>query len=213
MDPMTNPGDHASWPPPADGSQPTTGGETYGRQNPYGEVPADPWAPPSAGDPAPWSQPPAEQGADPYGQGAGQSPYGAASGASASDPYGQGAGQSPYGAASGASASDPYGQQSWTPAGGAAGQQPAGGQPAAGQPLPAGELGQSRLLVGLLGIFLGGFGVHRFLLGYTTIGIIQIGVTILTCGIGAWWGVIEGIMVLARAQTFERDAHGRPLAD
>ena len=68
-------------------------------------------------------------------------------------------------------------------------------------------------MVGLLGIFLGGFGVHRFLLGYTTIGIIQIAVTVFTCGIGAWWGLIEGIMVLAKSPTFERDAHGRPLKD
>ena len=41
----------------------------------------------------------------------------------------------------------------------------------------------------LLGIFLGGFGVHRFLLGYTTIGIVQILVTLITCGFGAWWGI------------------------
>ncbi|MGO3314010.1 MAG: TM2 domain-containing protein [Brachybacterium tyrofermentans] len=65
----------------------------------------------------------------------------------------------------------------------------------------------------LLGIFLGGFGVHRFLLGYTTIGIVQILVTLITCGFGAWWGIIEGIMVLAKSPTFERDARGRPLTD
>jgi TM2 domain-containing membrane protein YozV len=67
--------------------------------------------------------------------------------------------------------------------------------------------------VGILGIFLGGFGVHRFLMGYTAIGVIQIVVTFVTCGFGAVWGLIEGIMVLAKAQAFERDAHGRPLKD
>lgn len=141
----------------------------------------------------PWAQPPTSQ--DPYAQ---------ASAPSASDPYGQqpggqdpfGQGQQGWSAApgSGPSASDPYGQP------GAAGTVPQG------QP-------QSRLVVGLLGIFLGGFGVHRFLMGYTTIGIIQILVTVFTCGIGAWWGIIEGIMVLARSAAFERDAYGRPLTD
>ena len=122
----------------------------------------------------------------------------------------------------GAPGADPYGTQ--PPAGGqppVGGQPPYNGQPPYGsggpapqQPgqVPGGE-GQNRLLVGLLGIFLGGFGVHRFLLGYTTIGIIQIVVTLITCGAGALWGLIEGIMVLAKAPAFEKDAHGRPLQD
>lgn len=125
---------------------------------------------------------------------AGQDPYAQGSAPSASDPYGSG--QQPWSAAPppGASASDPY------------------GQPAGVGPAPQGQA-QSRLVVGLLGIFLGGFGVHRFMLGYTTIGILQIVATVLTCGIGAWWGVIEGILVLAKSPAFERDAHGRPLTD
>jgi TM2 domain-containing membrane protein YozV len=71
---------------------------------------------------------------------------------------------------------------------------------------------KSRLAAGLLGIFLGGFGVHRFYLGYTGIGVTQIIVTILTCGLGAWWGVIEGILILARSG-FPTDASGRPLRE
>ena len=91
---------------------------------------------------------------------------------------------------------------------------PPGGQAPYGAPAgPAGGQAQSRVLVGVLGIFLGGFGVHRFLMGYTAIGVIQIVVTLVTCGFGAIWGFIEGIMVLAKAQAFERDAHGRPLQD
>ncbi|MCW1804799.1 MULTISPECIES: TM2 domain-containing protein [Brachybacterium] len=76
-----------------------------------------------------------------------------------------------------------------------------------------GQIGTSRLLAGLMGIFLGGFGVHRFLLGYTAIGVVQIIVTILTCGAGHLWGLIEGIMILAKAEPFTRDAQGRPLTD
>ena len=72
-------------------------------------------------------------------------------------------------------------------------------------------------MVGLLGIFLGAFGVHRFLLGYTTIGIIQVCITVLSCGMLSWvsgiWGLVEGILVLSKSEQFLRDAHGRPLAD
>ncbi len=76
---------------------------------------------------------------------------------------------------------------------------------------------KSRLRAGLLGIFLGGLGIHRFYLGYTRIGIIQLlmllffswftsGVTALA----AWvWGMIEGIMILVG--TFQKDVHGRNL--
>ncbi len=74
-------------------------------------------------------------------------------------------------------------------------------------------MAKSRLAAGLLGIFVGGFGVHRFYLGYTQIGIIQILVTVFTCGLGSLWGFVEGIMILARAEAFNTDAEGRPLRD
>lgn len=72
---------------------------------------------------------------------------------------------------------------------------------------------KSRLAAGLLGIFLGAFGVHRFYLGYNQMGIIQIVVTLVTCGIGSIWGFIEGIMIIAGAESFRRDANGVPLRD
>jgi TM2 domain-containing membrane protein YozV len=78
---------------------------------------------------------------------------------------------------------------------------------------PYGAQPKSRLAAGLLGIFLGGFGVHRFYLGYTNIGIIQILVTVFTCGLGSIWGLVEGIMILARSQQFLTDADGVPLTD
>lgn len=74
-------------------------------------------------------------------------------------------------------------------------------------------LAKSRLAAGLLGIFLGGFGIHRFYLGYTGIGIAQIAVTICTCGIGSLWGFIEGIMILVGSDSFKTDAQGRPLRE
>ena len=70
---------------------------------------------------------------------------------------------------------------------------------------------KSKMAAGLLGIILGGWGIHNFYLGYTGKGIAQIIVTILTCGIGALWGLIEGIMILAGSIT--TDANGVPLKD
>jgi TM2 domain-containing membrane protein YozV len=72
---------------------------------------------------------------------------------------------------------------------------------------------KSKIVAGLLGVFLGGFGVHRFYLGYTKIGVIQIVVTVLTCGIGALWGFIEGILYLVGAGGYTTDATGRPLRE
>ncbi len=71
---------------------------------------------------------------------------------------------------------------------------------------------KSNMAAGLLGIFLGGFGVHRFYLGYTGIGVAQIFVTLFTCGAGALWGFIEGILILT-GSTIVADASGKPLID
>ncbi len=56
-----------------------------------------------------------------------------------------------------------------------------------------------KILAGLLGIFLGGFGVHKFVLGYTQEGIIQIVATVLTCGVAQIIGFIEGIIYLTKS--------------
>jgi hypothetical protein len=85
-------------------------------------------------------------------------------------------------------------------------------QSAAPPLLAGGEELKSRLAAGLFGIFLGGLGVHRFYLGYTGMGITQIIVTVITCGIGHLWGVIEGILIIA-GSTITTDAEGRPLRD
>lgn len=79
-------------------------------------------------------------------------------------------------------------------------------------PVLAEEDRKSKLAAGLLGIFLGGIGVHRFYLGYTTIGVVQILVTFITCGFGSIWGLVEGILIIA-GSTITTDARGRPLKD
>lgn len=58
---------------------------------------------------------------------------------------------------------------------------------------------EKKLVAGICGILIGGFGVHKFILGYTTEGIIQIAITIVTCGAGAIIGLIEGILYLTKS--------------
>lgn len=76
---------------------------------------------------------------------------------------------------------------------------------------------KSKIAAGLLGIFLGGLGIHRFYLGYTTIGVIQLVLTVVlgifTFGLVGLWGVVEGIMILAGSSYFQRDANGIPLRE
>lgn len=63
-----------------------------------------------------------------------------------------------------------------------------------------------KILAGILGILLGAFGVHKFILGYNKEGIIMLAATIVlgvvTCGMFAWVvgvvGLIEGIIYLTK---------------
>lgn len=74
---------------------------------------------------------------------------------------------------------------------------------------------KSKIAAGLMGIFLGCFGVHNFYLGYTGKAVCQLLLTILTCGILSFvsgiWGLIEGILILAG--NIDRDAKGNKLVD
>ena len=90
------------------------------------------------------------------------------------------------------------------------------------------------MIAGLLGIFLGGYGVHNFYLGYYTKAIIQVSVTcvsiiaaailgftiiglvlvpipcLASMGMGVW-GMIEGILVLVGK--INVDGKGIPLSE
>ena len=74
---------------------------------------------------------------------------------------------------------------------------------------------KSKIAAGLLGIFLGCFGVHNFYLGYTGKAVAQLLITILSCGILSWasaiWGLIEGILILTGSTNV--DGQGNPLVD
>jgi TM2 domain-containing membrane protein YozV len=69
---------------------------------------------------------------------------------------------------------------------------------------------KSKVVAGILGIALGGFGAGRFYTGHTGIAVAQLIVTLVTCGLGHFWGLIDGIMILVNGGT---DAQGRVLRD
>ena len=97
--------------------------------------------------------------------------------------------------------------------------QAAYGQPGAGAGAPGAPYGydpvtglpyseKSKLVAGLLGILLGGFGVGRFYTGHVGLGVAQLIVTFVTFGLGSLWGLIDGIMMLAGNA---KDSNGLPL--
>jgi TM2 domain-containing membrane protein YozV len=64
-------------------------------------------------------------------------------------------------------------------------------------PVPP-DVSSTKLLAGILGILFGGLGIHRFILGDVSGGIIRIVITVLTCGLGSVIGLIEGIIYLTK---------------
>lgn len=74
---------------------------------------------------------------------------------------------------------------------------------------------KSKIAAGLLGIFLGGLGIHNFYLGYTGKALAQLLISLLSCGFLAFassiWGLIEGILILTGSMNV--DADGVPLKD
>ena len=58
--------------------------------------------------------------------------------------------------------------------------------------------GPDRMTCAILGIVVGGLGIHKFVMGQTTPGIIQILATFFTCGGAGIIGLIEGIIYLTK---------------
>lgn len=78
---------------------------------------------------------------------------------------------------------------------------------------------KSKLAAGLLGIFLGVFGVHNFYLGNTGKAVGQLLITVLSFGIlwfvSSIWGLIEGILILCSkpGTKWHKDSDGAELQD
>jgi TM2 domain-containing membrane protein YozV len=66
---------------------------------------------------------------------------------------------------------------------------------------------KNKIVAGLLQVLIP-LGIGRFYIGDSKIGLIQLLVTIFTCGIGALWPFIDGIIMLV---TDSKDAQGRLL--
>ncbi len=58
---------------------------------------------------------------------------------------------------------------------------------------------EKKVIAGILAIVLGIFAVHKFYLGYTKEGVIQLIIGLVTCGAGGLIGLIEGIMYLTKS--------------
>ena len=68
---------------------------------------------------------------------------------------------------------------------------------------------RSRVVGGILNLIFPGVG--RMYLGYAAIGVLQFVVTIMTCGVGALWPFIDGIIVLSGG--VKLDGYGRVMND
>ena len=70
-----------------------------------------------------------------------------------------------------------------------------------GRPLPS-QQENKKIIAGVFAILLGALGIHKFILGYQKEGLIMLLVSILTCGIGAGFmgiiGLVEGIVYLTK---------------
>ena len=71
--------------------------------------------------------------------------------------------------------------------------------PAGGYQQPQPPQDSKKIVAGICGILLGCFGVHKFILGYTTEGIIMLALGIFSCGaISSIIGLVEGIIYLTK---------------
>ena len=56
-----------------------------------------------------------------------------------------------------------------------------------------------KVLAGVLAIMLGGFGIHKFILGYTKEGVLQILMSFFSCGLASVIPFVEGIIYLTKS--------------
>lgn len=75
--------------------------------------------------------------------------------------------------------------------------------PGAASPPSSNPRASAKVPAGVCGILLGGWGVHKFVLGYTGAGIVMLLISLLTCFVGYpimhLLGLIEGIIYMAKS--------------
>ena len=99
--------------------------------------------------------------------------------------------------------------------------QPHNPNPYASQQPGYGYAQKSKIVAGLLGLFLGTLGVHNFYLGYTGKAVAQLLLTligwIILIGpiISGIWALIEAVLILCSSygSNWHRDGHGQELQD
>lgn len=78
-----------------------------------------------------------------------------------------------------------------------------GTPPRIGSLPPVANRAHNKVAAGICGIIIGGLGIHKFILGYTGVGLTMLLVNVLTCGIGGIVmhviGLIEGIIYLTKS--------------
>ncbi len=78
---------------------------------------------------------------------------------------------------------------------------------------------KSKIVAGILGIVLGGLGIHNFYLGFTGKAVAQLLISLLSFGllavVSSVWGLIEGVLILVSTpgSPWHRDSLGRELQD
>lgn len=76
---------------------------------------------------------------------------------------------------------------------------------------------KSKMAAGILGILLGGLGIHNFYLGHTGKALAQLLITVLSFGflavVSSIWGLIEGVLIMTSSPgtKWSFDAQGNPL--
>lgn len=72
-------------------------------------------------------------------------------------------------------------------------------------PVQGNQNAKDRVAYILLAVFIGHLGIHNFFAGYTSRGVIQLVITIVTCGLG---GIATWIWAIIEAITVTKDANG-----
>jgi len=72
------------------------------------------------------------------------------------------------------------------------------------------EFASKKVVAGIMGILIGGLGIHKFVLGFNQAGLIMLLGSLLTCGFAApvfgIIGLIEGILYLTKSdEDFHRE--------